>query len=1205
MNKTGKRMICFSLFFAMLLTVIPSFHPVYSASNDEEILFKKDFEEYAEGSDISIHTGDIYSSSTSHTDKTWTSVSADYAEVCTEADGINNKVHRLFNPTDRAVNASFSKMIRIGDSYTPRFSISFRVNPKGNPTTVRVRRYGGSNGSVEYLSMTSAGDVSVREKKTLNTQVNKWINVKLDICIPENTMVAYVDSQIVYMGEYLSGDYTEDNAYYNLEFISKLSPNRDAYWDDVVITSLSEATEEEETGNNLAIYKGVHPRILFDSDDFENMKKRTGMPEYQSQWNSLKERADKLVADGPVAYHKDSDVQELWMRGVATSINVLTFAYKLSGEEKYKDAATAYVKEVISYPTWGYDIMLNNDLAAGHLIQSLSYYYDWLYNDLDANERYVVYRTLIEKVPQLNGWWTMSYVQNHLWRNAGSIYAAAAAIYDEYEGAQKWFSKANQMYRLALKYLPTDGCNHESFMYWVYGIDAFIDYAECAKKFHKIDIFKHPYLQRTANYAMQVILPTAYNGTTQNIFRIADHGDKTGTEWIGVMAWLAYKTKDPVTQWYVNKYAKLNPDSWDYALHYLQFYDPQIAAASPEEAKVPLIYRFDDLEMLFMRDSYSDSATCLTYRCGPPLGHQVLGYYSSGDVGSGHDHDDVNSLQIYAHGEDLLGETLYGGSASASHNTILIDGKGQEVPSDIKGAEWNKNGEIVKIEETDDYVYSVGRGTESYYLDKDYGFDWNRHFVWLKSDVMIVIDDVKLAKEDAVIEQRWWPESQNGTYNSDGSSTFVGNATKLKIRPFSVDKDTEMFYGSSPKLMGTGNSVSKLLVNVKDKGTSVIPTALSWSSLDGEPEEIGCEKISDDVYNFFTNDKKVTVDIKNMSVAVTSLGDGFKVRKNLLAEEFEVKPEEVNDRFYISQRDINALMDVPAEYDSKSGKLILGDDKHRAEMNIGDNHYTVNGKTIEMDAVPYLNKDHEAMFPVKYLGLCSGVGAQWDDKENVLYLTTGIDFENLELKAINVCNNSIELQKDVRRYEVNVFADTVSIKATAENPFADIRYEVCDGGFGESKIYVTNPDGSRIDEYTIVTLATKGIGDIPVYNMSYSSSDGNVGENVFDGDYATRWSATGMGQWLQMDLGSVKKIKSILVAAYRGDTRKTEFEIEVSDDNVNWKKVKTFMTSGITTEAEEYALDDIETRYLRFVGNGPDGGGGWTSISEIGLISAE
>lgn len=51
--------------------------------------------------------------------------------------------------------------------------------------------------------------------------------------------------------------------------------------------------------------------------------------------------------------------------------------------------------------------------------------------------------------------------------------------------------------------------------------------------------------------------------------------------------------------------------------------------------------------------------------------------------------------------------------------------------------------------------------------------------------------------------------------------------------------------------------------------------------------------------------------------------------------------------------------------------------------------------------------------------------------------------------------------------------------------------------------------------------------------------------------------------------------------------------------------MKTFMTSGTTTEAEEYALDDIETRYLRFVGNGPDGGGGWTSISEIGLISAE
>src|SRR5262249_51963153 len=42
--------------------------------------------------------------------------------------------------------------------------------------------------------------------------------------------------------------------------------------------------------------------------------------------------------------------------------------------------------------------------------------------------------------------------------------------------------------------------------------------------------------------------------------------------------------------------------------------------------------------------------------------------------------------------------------------------------------------------------------------------------------------------------------------------------------------------------------------------------------------------------------------------------------------------------------------------------------------------------------------------------------------------------------------------------------------------------------------------------------------------VTASANDGNVPSNAVDNNLDTRWSANGDGQWLQLDLGSVKSV---------------------------------------------------------------------------------
>ena len=115
-----------------------------------------------------------------------------------------------------------------------------------------------------------------------------------------------------------------------------------------------------------------------------------------------------------------------------------------------------------------------------------------------------------------------------------------------------------------------------------------------------------------------------------------------------------------------------------------------------------------------------------------------------------------------------------------------------------------------------------------------------------------------------------------------------------------------------------------------------------------------------------------------------------------------------------------------------------------------------------------------------------------------------------------------------------------------------------------------------------------------------SGNDGNLPENTLDNDLATRWSASGDGQWIRYDLGALAAIDHLDIAWYLGDTRIASFDVQVSLDTVTWTQVFAGKSSGQTLQLESYAFPTTSGRYVRIVGHG-NSTSTWNSITEVAI----
>jgi glucose/arabinose dehydrogenase/plastocyanin/phosphatidylethanolamine-binding protein (PEBP) family uncharacterized protein len=117
--------------------------------------------------------------------------------------------------------------------------------------------------------------------------------------------------------------------------------------------------------------------------------------------------------------------------------------------------------------------------------------------------------------------------------------------------------------------------------------------------------------------------------------------------------------------------------------------------------------------------------------------------------------------------------------------------------------------------------------------------------------------------------------------------------------------------------------------------------------------------------------------------------------------------------------------------------------------------------------------------------------------------------------------------------------------------------------------------------------------------VTASTSDTNLPPNAVDGNLATRWSANGDGQWLQLNLGTAQTVSYVKVAFYQGNMRTSSFDLQCSNGGGVWTNLRAgIVSSGTTLNLETFDFPDASCQYVRYLGHG-NSVSTWNSVTEI------
>ena len=135
---------------------------------------------------------------------------------------------------------------------------------------------------------------------------------------------------------------------------------------------------------------GKHPRLMLDSDGFERLKTEVKENPVKARWyKTLLSYADEISAAPTLTYEIRDGVRLMYVSVDCTDYaTVLCMAYRLSGNEKYLEAAKRNLLSVAAMPDWN----PSHHIDVGIMAFGVAIAYDWLYEFLTEDERHAVER---------------------------------------------------------------------------------------------------------------------------------------------------------------------------------------------------------------------------------------------------------------------------------------------------------------------------------------------------------------------------------------------------------------------------------------------------------------------------------------------------------------------------------------------------------------------------------------------------------------------------------------------------------------------------------------------------------------------------------------------------------------------------------------------------------------------------------------------
>lgn len=624
--------------------------------------------------------------------------------------------------------------------------------------------------------------------------------------------------------------------------------------------------------------------------------------------------------------------------------------------------------------------------------------------------------------------------------------------------------------------------------------------------------------------------------------------------------------------------------------------------------------------------------------------------------GGNHDHLDAGNFQIYYKGILASESGDYGdgyGTAhdinynkrSIAHNTISIydpnekfimynkeaanDG-GQRIPNNgtepAKMDAW-MNGEynratVLAHEFGPDpirpeYTYISGDITKAYSSSKAKEVLRSMLFMPLEDEnhpaVMIVMD--KVESSDASFKKSWLLHTQEEP-QVDGSKTIVTRREKQYNGRMVVEtllpKSAEITkiggegkeswvdgknYPSSVKYKPESDSEAKGWgrVEISPKGKNTLDyylNVMTVSDADTQAPDLQSALIeNDDIAGAVISDR-VAVFAKNKERISKSLTFDIPAEGR-----YKVFAGGLRDGTWKTQDGTTFIVtkDGAAGYFESSGgavTLTYVSPNNRREEIVGvidesdDIGIRINNAFLYSDVKPVL-EDGRTLLPMRAIFEALGAQVSWNEES-----------KTAEAKIGEV---TIRLTENSKAAYVNGGATELDVPA-----------KILDGRFVVPVRFVAEASGAKVEwdrfaRIVDITVSKSGASKPGVFRdgiakiigcTSNSVGDNDRGENSYDGDLTTVWATNGIGEAIVYEFDKEYTIESVFLRLNKATERIAYFDLEYSNDGVNFTKIGSYAANG-TTETEVFTLpSSVNAKYIKYIAKG-NNTSEWHAIYEI------
>ncbi|MCC5833440.1 MAG: heparinase II/III family protein [Opitutales bacterium] len=556
--------------------------------------------------------------------------------------------------------------------------------------------------------------------------------------------------------------------------------------------------------------------LLFGPEDLERIRTSIRHPRFAALWAEISGRkrldgvaSDPAVGDGAELAQTGTVVDlEADTRFLRDELNVYdhvrhmlrarrilersAFVYAVDGDAGHRDVAVLALQRILDYPKWDYfldggELVIGLQRAPEASI-AMSLALGWLGDVLDDATKAEVKKQIAEKgapacfqslysmryPDRVRGWafdpesehdfeydmsrWPIILNSTNLKViPIAGLTMACCVLKDEHPQVNRWLDMAIQSARAFAPMYGRDGSYDEGISYWGYTTLHLALFAETLYRTFGIDHRDIIDFGGTVRHALQMSMPTVGNPNDAVNF-----GDAKTIGDLSVAGWIASLRNDGIAQHTLLNLGEIRSQ------YGIGWFDPDVSPTAPDASLLDVRYVND---WVLSRTGWDIDACQVAFRSGGPANHE---------------HADRNSVIFKAYGERLFHDPfnaaymptlpLWKLRQTAAHTAVLIDGKGHQYHDGSEGTNpsWAES-HITRYEANEHWMLASSDATSAYRLVDDNVRSIVRTILFLKPDVLIILDRVLLDKSAAPVQARFQ------VYNDDGNGKAVAGGDSFRI----------------------------------------------------------------------------------------------------------------------------------------------------------------------------------------------------------------------------------------------------------------------------------------------------------------------------------------------------------------------------------------------------------------------------------------